>query len=854
MAIDISTELNNIKSATYGEQVRGSIHDGIQKIANSVNTMETSLNSTLSTGMTNLNNRANTIESNLNTRANTIESTLDTKYQAVKDEVDASDPLVVRKGIAPMYDSSNSSTVYNVGDYVYHSDPNDATADALYKCQTATTGGTWNSSCWIKATFGEDLSKRVEVNQFRFDSATATILAGKSCNDLVNPGVWYVNKISGVSTLTDFPIDGPGWIRVTVTNANRLMQEVYPSDIDTYPYCLFRTKNVRVVDGASVTTWTDWYKIPLIPEDGNNFKHLLAPEFSDQSTYATGSYALKNGVLYRFTQSHTGVWTGTDVEAVTVGSELIEVKTVLNNNLNCTKTTGFTIGKHIVSAGNIGDIPTLSEVTNGNFHSKIIECNEGDIFSITGSGGHTPRLWTFVDENGMILGNSAGGAVANNLILVAPKCANRLIINFDISLNPTPSLYAGESIDDRVKNKLYAETYYSEVSYTKSRNYDTDCYFVTIPKVTNNNCVIGISIEKDNNRSPLERAQYNGSTVTINCGMALKQLNETNAIGNIIGNGVVLNSNNIDISQTVPNSVGYLTIARDRSFKTYTIDTTLAELEQDGVENCFTFYYPLVLNDTIQSFDSVICNEDGVALVRHPRSAIGIKSDGAIVLFSCDGRDKHNLGLSSSAVATVLKAKGCSNAWMLDGGGSSSLVYHGEKMNRNMDEYGTVDRLITTTFNVTSPSKLKSINSLQTSVGSAKQRLIQQIMPSITGTKNEVNEFMELLGFVKLEYSYGFINAYYSTIDITKVNYTASYQYILQPCSAGDVFYVTGRGTYAALVWAFIDESGNSLTKANENDDLKNHRIVAPANTAYVLIQANDSYDHAAYMKIDGVI
>lgn len=52
----------------------------------------------------------------------------------------------------------------------------------------------------------------------------------------------------------------------------------------------------------------------------------IAPEFNDQSSYAAGSYVLKNGVLHRFTQSHSGAWTGTDVETVTVGGEVTDLK------------------------------------------------------------------------------------------------------------------------------------------------------------------------------------------------------------------------------------------------------------------------------------------------------------------------------------------------------------------------------------------------------------------------------------------------------------------------------------------------------------------------------------------------
>ena len=46
--------------------------------------------------------------------------------------------------------SSSSSKIYNVGDYVTHS-------GKLYKCKTATTGGTWNSAEWETAVLTDDV-------------------------------------------------------------------------------------------------------------------------------------------------------------------------------------------------------------------------------------------------------------------------------------------------------------------------------------------------------------------------------------------------------------------------------------------------------------------------------------------------------------------------------------------------------------------------------------------------------------------------------------------------------------------------------------------------------------------------
>lgn len=58
----------------------------------------------------------------------------------------------------------------------------------------------------------------------------------------------------------------------------------------------------------------------------------VAPEFSVSTSYTTGQYVYKNGVLYKFTSDHTaGAWTGTDADAVTVGGEVEGVKTTAND-------------------------------------------------------------------------------------------------------------------------------------------------------------------------------------------------------------------------------------------------------------------------------------------------------------------------------------------------------------------------------------------------------------------------------------------------------------------------------------------------------------------------------------------
>ena len=60
---------------------------------------------------------------------------------------------------------------------------------------------------------------------------------------------------------------------------------------------------------------------------------------------------------------------------------------------------------------------------------------------------------------------------------------------------------------------------------------------------------------------------------------------------------------------------------------------------------------------------------------RHPRSAVGYKPDGSIVLMVVDGRQPEvSNGASLADVAYIMASLGCTNALNLDGGGSSTFV------------------------------------------------------------------------------------------------------------------------------------------------------------------------------------
>ena len=72
---------------------------------------------------------------------------------------------------------------------------------------------------------------------------------------------------------------------------------------------------------------------------------------------------------------------------------------------------------------------------------------------------------------------------------------------------------------------------------------------------------------------------------------------------------------------------------------------------------------------------------DGLSSGLNPRTAIGQRSDGAILLLVINGRQVGSMGATYEDVADVMLSYGAVNALNLDGGSSSTMLYEGEFLN-----------------------------------------------------------------------------------------------------------------------------------------------------------------------------
>ena len=142
--------------------------------------------------------------------------------------------------------------------------------------------------------------------------------------------------------------------------------------------------------------------------------------------------------------------------------------------------------------------------------------------------------------------------------------------------------------------------------------------------------------------------------------------------GYVLKNGVIYRNTAVSNKED-------LVIYKDGSFEIINeSDITLEELLDSGAYNVLSFGPALVENSKV----SVRENEEvGKAMASNPRTAIGIIGDNHYVFVVSDGRTNESEGLSLYELAEFMEDLGCTTAYNLDGGGSSTMYFNGEVIN-----------------------------------------------------------------------------------------------------------------------------------------------------------------------------
>lgn len=115
---------------------------------------------------------------------------------------------------------------------------------------------------------------------------------------------------------------------------------------------------------------------------------------------------------------------------------------------------------------------------------------------------------------------------------------------------------------------------------------------------------------------------------------------------------------------------------------------TAAQAKERGIRDAVSWAPPLIVDGQI-----VERKGDGAL---NPRTAIGQRADGAVLLLVVNGRRATSIGATYSDIAGILKNHGAVVAGNLDGGNSSIMVYNNEIINIPASVNG--ERYIPTVF------------------------------------------------------------------------------------------------------------------------------------------------------------
>ena len=95
--------------------------------------------------------------------------------------------------------------------------------------------------------------------------------------------------------------------------------------------------------------------------------------------------------------------------------------------------------------------------------------------------------------------------------------------------------------------------------------------------------------------------------------------------------------------------------------------------ESMGIRDAVSFGPALIVNGEA-------ANYSGVGGGLNPRTAIGQRADGAVLLLCIEGRRSSSMGATMADLIDIMVQYGAVNAFNLDGGMSSSMYYNGEEI------------------------------------------------------------------------------------------------------------------------------------------------------------------------------
>lgn len=302
----------------------------------------------------------------------------------------------------------------------------------------------------------------------------------------------------------------------------------------------------------------------------------------------------------------------------------------------------------VISKGswNLATVKTMAENYEQQHPGwKVIAAVNGDFFDINGNGKYpyTPSGTMYVDEN-MYKINSGWGILGFNNSQNGPRLIG-LSKKENIKFSSRPYLYIYDENNNVIK----------EIEVTKTNQ------------------------EPNDNEIALYFSPYNSEhkieTVAVNNGYIVENAENTVAVSvnSFFGKGVISKVGSSDALTKnqfaiVSNNAEINTLLQQNVLIKVQYKNLNPELSQcDGMIGL----HDKILVDGEGSYDN-----DGYGNDRLPRTLLGTKEDGSVVMLTIDGRQasKGFYGAAQEEYVAIAKNYGIVNGYQMDGGGSSTMI------------------------------------------------------------------------------------------------------------------------------------------------------------------------------------
>lgn len=130
-------------------------------------------------------------------------------------------------------------------------------------------------------------------------------------------------------------------------------------------------------------------------------------------------------------------------------AEIGELKEAIAKEQNAIGTVPITLiaNKYIsLSGGSVDMYQNTPQLTGDSATYSVgrIQCSGGDVFTISGTGGASTRLWGFINSTGSIIARAKESASGDDIVIIAPEGATWLIVH----TSDGKISYKGESLKE----------------------------------------------------------------------------------------------------------------------------------------------------------------------------------------------------------------------------------------------------------------------------------------------------------------------------------------------------------------------------------------------------------------------